>query len=113
MINKATLEEDVELVEKFKVPSAALEPINLQFIKERKKRRHYRAFLNWFTKYEPPINATNIEQIKGYLESFYHLSEVKDWGRAYVLLLINSNNFSPNTALYEHLGIWGYYSNRI
>lgn len=72
------------------------------------KRTHYRAIINWLTKYETKPDAPNLEKIRGYLEAFHHLCEVEDWEKAWTILTLHltSQNLGK---LHEQLAIWSYY----
>jgi len=61
---------------------------------------------------EPPQDATNLEKVRGYLEAFYHLSEVEDWEAASKILSIHLDT-PTNENLHNQLGVWGYYQERI
>lgn len=63
--------------------------VDSTFIKsvEPKKRRHYRAVLNWLKQYRLHPNSLPLEQLRGYVEAFFHLCEVEDWNRAAILSL--------------------------
>ncbi len=43
-----------------------------------RERAHYQAVKNWSGKYKPKVNASNLEQVRGYLEAFHHFYEVKE-----------------------------------
>jgi hypothetical protein len=57
---------------------------------------------------EPPHNATNLEKVRGYLEAFYHLSEVEDWQRAKAVMGCQLDT-PTQEELHQQLGTWGYY----
>jgi hypothetical protein len=50
------------------------------------KRAQYRAVKNWLTRYKPKSDASNLEKVRGYLEAFHHLCELKDWEKLAKLL---------------------------
>lgn len=83
------------------------------------ERANYKAVKNWLTKYQPKAEATNLEQTKGFLESFHHLCEVAAWEEATELLLLRVNvvntelKGSQIDPLHLQLGRWGYYSVQI
>ena len=81
-------------------------------IKPRLKRTHYRAIINWLTKYYPPPSATNLEKVKGFLETFYHLCGAEDWERV-SQLFIKPLNSSSQSQLYWLLHLWGYYHEQL
>ncbi|NJO40225.1 MAG: hypothetical protein HC865_06020 [Cyanobacteria bacterium RU_5_0] len=60
-----------------------IDPRNLRVdFPTREMRLQYRAIANWLTDYTPKSDATNLEKVKGLLEAFYHLCNVKDWEKA-------------------------------
>jgi tetratricopeptide (TPR) repeat protein len=89
-----------------------IDPAQIKFIKPRWKRTHYRAIVNWITKYQPQPNACNLEKVRGYLEAFHHICEVEDWEKASKILCLQ-NNLPPNEELHNQLGVWGYYREQI
>lgn len=90
----------------------AIEPCTLKYIKPRWKRTHYRAAINWLTKYKPQPAASNLEKVRCYLEAFHHLCEVEDWEKAGGILSITLN-ISTNEEFHLQLGNWGYYQQQI
>lgn len=84
----------------------------LKAVKPRLKRTHYRAIINWLTKYKPKTNAYNLDLVKGLIETFYHLCEVKDWEKASDILAVQLNTTS-NQQLHNELFIWSYYREQI
>jgi len=78
----------------------------------REKRLHYRAVVQWLTDYKPKSDSTNLEKVKGCLETFYHLCKVEDWERASKILFIRLNT-PTNQELHDQLDTWGYYSEQI
>lgn len=83
-----------------------LDPTKLKLIKP-SYRSHYRAVVNWLTKYHPNPNITNLEKVKGSLEAFDHLCEVEDWDTAKSILMTELHTSNSNE-VYWQLGIWGY-----
>lgn len=77
----------------------------IKSMRPRWKRTHYRAVVNWLTKYEYKLDATNLEKVRGLLEAFHHLCEVEDWKRASVILNIKQ--------LHEQLSNGGYYHEQL
>jgi tetratricopeptide (TPR) repeat protein/DNA-binding Xre family transcriptional regulator len=65
----------------------------------------------WRT-YEPPINASNLELIVGYLEAFDHYWELKDLENVRSIICIRLEGFTKEN-LHSQLGRWGYYSEQI
>lgn len=70
---------------------------------------HYIAVENYLTDNdEPPPDAAPIEQVRGYLQAFYHLCEVEDWEKASAILSIRLDT-PTHEELHNQLGTWGYY----
>ncbi|MBD2485541.1 tetratricopeptide repeat protein [Planktothrix sp. FACHB-1365] len=65
------------------------------------------AIKNWLTKYKPKPNASNLDQVKGYLQAFQHLCELEEWEAAYKILFIKINS-PTKEELYDQLDTWGY-----
>lgn len=79
-----------------------------------RKRVHYRAVKNWLRKYKPSTNASNLEQVRGYLEAFHHLCEVTEWQKAEIVLSAPINiTIGTGYTLYRQLEIWGYYNEQL
>lgn len=76
------------------------------------KRSSYRAIFNWLTKYQPNTNASNLEKVKGLLEAFYHLCELKEWDKARLIVSVRLN-IPTNEELHRQLGTWKYYKQQI
>ena len=66
----------------------------------------------WLTAYEPASNASNLEQVRGYLEAFDHDCEVKDWQAAQAIAW-TSLDTPTQEYLCLQLGTWGYYREQI
>ena len=85
----------------------------------RAERANHKAVKNWLTKYQPKEKTTNLDQIQGLLESFYHLCEVTAWEQATELLLLRINIVNTELQgslidpLHLQLGRWGYYTVQI
>jgi tetratricopeptide (TPR) repeat protein len=75
------------------------------------QRAHYRAILNWLSKHKPSPDATNLEQVRGYLETCYHLFQLEDWERANQILLVQVPGSTED--LDDALGTWGAYLEQI
>lgn len=84
----------------------------IKSIKPQWKRTHYRAAINWLTKYKSQPAVSNLEKVRGYLEAFHHLCEVEDWEKAGEILSITLN-ISTNEEFHLQLGNWGYYQQQI
>lgn len=89
-----------------------IDSADIKSISPRKKRRQYRAVINWLTKYKSKVNTSNLENIRGYLEAFYHLCEAEVWQKVSQLLSI-SLNLSTDREWHNDLGTWGYYQEQI
>ena len=72
------------------------------------ERSHYRAVKNWLTYYKPEPNASNFNQVSGYLEAFYHLYLVKNWE---MMAEVISLKFEENKeqSLHGKILRWAYY----
>jgi tetratricopeptide (TPR) repeat protein len=66
----------------------------------------------WLTAYEPASNASNLEQVRGYLEAFDHYCEVKDWEAAQAIAW-TSLDTPTQKYLCLQLWTWGYYREQI
>src|SRR4028118_885317 len=87
-----------------------IEQATLKLITPKWKRTQYRAVINWLTKYKPATDASNLDQVRGYLEAFHHLCEVEAWNQALKILVINIT-YPENEQLHNQLFTWGYYRN--
>jgi tetratricopeptide (TPR) repeat protein len=85
-----------------------IEPAAIKSIKPRWKRTHYRAVINWLTKYSLEPEEANIRTGRGCLEAFYHLYQVEDWERARKIIETRLNTPSNEKSLIQ-LRPWGYY----
>ena len=86
-------------------------PSRICHIQPSLRRTHSRAIVNWLTRYRPTPKATNLEQVKGYIEAFYHLCEIEEWERAFTLISTQLNT-PTNETLHYQLRIWGYFQER-
>jgi hypothetical protein len=77
----------------------------------RLKMAQYRAIVNWLTKYQPPSSSSNLEKVRAYIESCYHLFQLEDWEKADRILLIRVPGLME--ALDDALGTWGASSTQI
>nr|ADN17997.1 TPR repeat-containing protein [Gloeothece verrucosa PCC 7822] len=55
-----------------------------------------------------PSYVSNLEKVRKYLESFYHLCQIKDWQRSLIVLQIEPEA-KIQEELHNLLGIWGYH----
>ena len=86
----------------------AIEPSNIKNIKPRSQRTQYRAVVNWLTKYQISPAASNLDRVRGLLEAFYHLCELKAWSQSRTILVTLINVSEPEK-LHNQLRNWGYY----
>ncbi len=87
-------------------------PSELKSIKPHWKRTQYRAIVNWLTKYQPPSSGSNLEMVRGYLETCYHFFQLEDWEKADRVLMIRVAGLTDED-LDDALGTWGAYSEQI
>lgn len=66
----------------------------------------------WLTHYQPQIDDSNLEKVRGYLEAFYHNCNIKSWVLVPTIFVYNLNT-STNNQLHWQLGVWGYYQEQI
>ena len=78
-----------------------IEAIRLTALRPRARRTHCRAIINWLTKYQASPSASNLEQIRGYLESFHHLCEIEEWEQAAALISTRLNTPTQELAHYQ------------
>jgi tetratricopeptide (TPR) repeat protein len=74
---------------------------------------HWIAIENWLTDYDIDDNATNLEQVRGYLEAFHHLCELSEWEKTVKILFLNTSFCSGKKVLHEQLFVWGYYQEQV
>ncbi len=77
-----------------------------------REQAHLKAAFYWLNVYKPEPNASNLEQVRGYLEAFHHLCEISAWESAKQLLFTSTKTGNAKE-LYEQLRSWGYYSELI
>jgi len=76
------------------------------------QRAHFTAINNWLGKHKPSADTSNLEQVRGYLEAFYHLVAIEAWEEASKILLVNL--ITPtNEKFHSQLNRWGYYDEQI
>ena len=105
-------QEDILLSGDSVLASLGIDSSQVKSIKPRWKRTHYRAIVNWITKYQPDLDASNLQRVRGYLEAFHHFGAIDEWENAKDILSIPVNN-SSQESLHLQLGIWGYYQEQI
>ncbi|WP_013320649.1 tetratricopeptide repeat protein [Gloeothece verrucosa] len=103
-LNSLPTQSDVEKAILSEIRATLLSNPNITHL----QRINYRAVVNWLTHYKPIENSSRIEQVKGYLEAFYHLCEVEAWEAAYKILSLQIDTPTEEELL-EQLGTWGYY----
>jgi tetratricopeptide (TPR) repeat protein len=89
------------------------------------ERADLKIALYWLNDYEPESDATQLEQVRGYLEGFHHLCELSAWKEAARLLFIcptleqpnitvsSSSNRIRDQELHKQLQTWGYFRQAI
>jgi tetratricopeptide (TPR) repeat protein len=65
---------------------------------------HCMALVQWLRVYIPPTNAP-LDQVRGWLEAFYHACEAELWGVAWAIAQATTKAGIP---LYRQLGQWGH-----
>ncbi|MEX0270727.1 tetratricopeptide repeat protein [Leptolyngbyaceae cyanobacterium UHCC 1019] len=76
-----------------------------------------KATLYWLQDYQPLKQATHLDQVRGWLEAFHHLSQLAAWQAAEDLLSMPVPASQPpkpdqsgrSLPLHEQLEVWGYY----
>lgn len=76
------------------------------------EQTHLKAAFYWLNIYKPDPDASNLEQVRGYLEAFDHLCEISAWHAA-SQILFTSTKFNQVRELHEQLQIGGYYKEQI
>jgi tetratricopeptide (TPR) repeat protein/DNA-binding Xre family transcriptional regulator len=76
------------------------------------KQAERQAAERWLTAYKPAPNASNLESIRGYLESFEHYYQIGDWEAAKKIAWSSLNTPTKET-LFKQLGTWGYFKDQI
>ena len=92
--------------------SLGIDPTIVKSKESHWQRVHYRAAMNWLIKYYPSKEASNSEQIKGYLEAFHHFCEVEAWEKAKKILLTSLQTPTQGRVC-DELRIWGLYRTQI
>ncbi|MBE9116539.1 tetratricopeptide repeat protein [Lusitaniella coriacea LEGE 07157] len=91
--------------------TTAISPPTSRPLKISEKARLRSAYY-WLNSYQPEPNASNLEQVRGYIEAFHHLCELSAWQEAAQILLTRLN-FTLEKTLHEQIGTWGYYREQI
>jgi tetratricopeptide (TPR) repeat protein len=101
-------EVDITSSDESLLAELGIDPTALKSIKPRWKRTHYRAVINWLTKYQPQPDIPNVNKGRSYLEAFYHLCKVEDWEKTRKIIGACFNT-SSNEESFIQLRPWGYY----
>jgi tetratricopeptide (TPR) repeat protein len=72
-------------------------------------RANRTALRNWLKLYQSPANSGTLEQVKHFLETFYHLCSVHQWQLASRVLAVAM----PEGEFHNQLGIWGHFQEQI
>ena len=72
-------------------------------------RANRTALRNWLKRYHPPTNSNTLEQVKHFLEAFYHLCSIAQWQLASRVLAVPM----AEGELHNQLGIWGHFQTQI
>lgn len=94
------------------IRNTALKLLNEGTAKSIWKLSEERAATQWLNNYTPDKAASNIDEIRGYLEAFYHFSNIGNWQECKEILLTPIDS-SIKRELYWMLGIWGFYHEQI
>jgi len=84
-----------------------IDPVRIRHVQPRTRRTHWQAIVNWLIRYQPPAEGSNLEQVRGYLEAFYHLCEIEEWRRA-LSLMLHELDTPAQAQLHYQLKLWGY-----
>lgn len=58
-------------------------------------------------------DATNLEKVNRYIESFHHLSEAEDWQKASQITFFHLTTSNGDQELHWHLHDWGYFLEKV
>ncbi|MEO0377647.1 MAG: tetratricopeptide repeat protein [Cyanobacteria bacterium P01_A01_bin.17] len=72
---------------------------------------HYLAIETWLNDYQPPPNASRLEQVQGFLEAIHHSCEAQLWTTAHQIARMRIP--THEAPLHAKLGQWGYYREQI
>jgi tetratricopeptide (TPR) repeat protein len=87
--------------------SLGIDPSLIRHVQPCTRRTQWQAIVNWLTRYPPPAEGPNLEQVRGYLEAFYHLCEIEEWQRA-LSLMLHKLDTPAQAQLHYQLKLWGY-----
>lgn len=77
-----------------------------------REKAHLRAAFYWLKHYQPDAQASQLEQVRGYLEAAHHLGQLAVWDLICQILFVRLNS-DLNLPLHEQLGSWGLYREQI
>ncbi|WP_104900027.1 tetratricopeptide repeat protein [Nostoc sp. 'Peltigera membranacea cyanobiont' N6] len=76
------------------------------------QKAHFRAAIYWLKHYQPDRQASQLKQVRGYLEAAYHLGQLEAWDLIRQILFVRLDS-DRNLPLHQQLGIWGLYREQI
>jgi tetratricopeptide (TPR) repeat protein len=74
------------------------------------EKAHLRLAFYWHKLYKPEENASKLDQIRGYIEAFYHFCQLSAWSAAWQVL---QSPLETGKKLYEQFKQWGYYREQV
>ncbi|MEC4806512.1 MAG: tetratricopeptide repeat protein [Jaaginema sp. PMC 1079.18] len=74
------------------------------------EKAHLRLAFYWLKCYKPEEDASIIDQIRGYIEAFYHFCQLSAWSVAWQVLQMP---VFTGKKLYEQFRDWGYYREQV
>lgn len=127
--NPETLTQSVDFERKVAEPSVLeyleIDPKQIKAIKPHSRRIHYKAIVNWLTRYQPDAQTSTLEQFRGILETFYHFCVIQEWQKAADIIvgvavvktsvktLASKTTSSSSEQFHVQLGTCGNYSEQI
>ena len=84
-----------------------IDPARIRLIKPISRRSQCRAVVNWLTQSSPSPDASNFEQVQGYLQAFQHLCDIDEHERAATLISTRLAT-EIDSSLHYNLKVWGY-----
>lgn len=76
------------------------------------EKAHLRAAFYWLKHYQPDHQASQLDQVRGYLEAAHHLGQLEAWDLIRQILFVHLD-IDRNLPLHQQLGIWGFYREQI
>ncbi|NJN11058.1 MAG: tetratricopeptide repeat protein [Richelia sp. RM1_1_1] len=119
------LQQDTESAAESVLAYLQINAAKLKSIQPHLKRSHYRAVINWLSRYKVQPNDSQLKQVWGCLQAFHHLCEVEAWDKAAALasggamlkVSLQASDKLENTSTLEpfhvQLGNFGYYNEQI